>query len=390
MPRRFERPLLPSHFYVWTEPPDSAGDEVLRFVSERRRVKLKGHSFREFEQRVIPLLDGRHTIEEIEQAVADVFAPADLAAGLDLLAEQKLLIDAAAESLPTGIAEPLAPQLAMLHELDQDPARVQERLLRSTVTLVGVGGVGAAAAAALGAARVGTIRCFDAEPVLTTDVYFSPIFSPAAIGSSRAETVAGHVRERVPEVRVTAHPDKLETEEQIRAAIEGSDLVISTLDPAQSALVYRLNRACLAAGIRWISAALSGSEIVIGPTVLPFETACYLCYKMRAVSCAGNPEEGFAFEQYLDRRKHDDSGRRENLVFGAGIAANLLATEAFKLIAGLRPIATLGRIVIIDLLTLNATHHVILRKPWCPACFRADDAASGGAGSSADGGHGGP
>src|ERR1043166_8357087 len=73
MPHSFQRPRLPRHFYVWSEPPDSDGDEVLNFVSDRRRIKLKGHSFREFEQRVIPLLDGRHTVAEIEQQVADAF-----------------------------------------------------------------------------------------------------------------------------------------------------------------------------------------------------------------------------------------------------------------------------------------------------------------------------
>ena len=35
-------------------------DEVLHFVSPQRRVKLKGHSFREFVQNVVPLLDGTH------------------------------------------------------------------------------------------------------------------------------------------------------------------------------------------------------------------------------------------------------------------------------------------------------------------------------------------
>ena len=55
---RYQRPRLPSYFYVLSEPPDSRGEEVLRFVSERRRIKLKGHSFREF-QRVRHTAAGR-------------------------------------------------------------------------------------------------------------------------------------------------------------------------------------------------------------------------------------------------------------------------------------------------------------------------------------------
>jgi citronellol/citronellal dehydrogenase len=53
---------------VWFDPPDEDGDEVLHIVSERRSLKLKGRSFREFHQRVIPMLNGKHSVEEIEAA----------------------------------------------------------------------------------------------------------------------------------------------------------------------------------------------------------------------------------------------------------------------------------------------------------------------------------
>ena len=76
MPTSLQNPLLPTHYSVWFDPPDEEGDEVLHFVSERRSLKLKGRSFREFHQRVIPLLNGEHSLEEIESATADIF-PAD-------------------------------------------------------------------------------------------------------------------------------------------------------------------------------------------------------------------------------------------------------------------------------------------------------------------------
>jgi adenylyltransferase/sulfurtransferase len=71
----FERPRILSNYQVWCEPPDEAGDEVLRFVSGMRSLKLKGHSFREFTRRVVPLLDGKHTWGEIQEQAAGVFWP---------------------------------------------------------------------------------------------------------------------------------------------------------------------------------------------------------------------------------------------------------------------------------------------------------------------------
>ena len=53
MPTSLQNPLLPTHYFVWFDPPDEAGDEALHFVSERQSLKLKGRAFREFHQRVI-------------------------------------------------------------------------------------------------------------------------------------------------------------------------------------------------------------------------------------------------------------------------------------------------------------------------------------------------
>ena len=90
---------------------------------------------------------------------------------------------------------------------------------------------------------------------------------------------------------------------------------------------------------------------------------------MRVVACAGNPEEAFAYERYLDRRRSDDSGRRENLVFSAGIAGNLLASEVVKELTGLGEPSLVGRVLTLQLTDLSVARHTVLRKPGCPACM---------------------
>jgi bacteriocin biosynthesis cyclodehydratase domain-containing protein len=369
---KFNRPRLPTHYYIRFEPPDRSGDEVLHFASARRRIKLKGHSFREFQQLVIPLLDGRHTVPEIEARVAEVFAPRDLEAGLQLLANHNLLQDAGAEGIADETVTRLAPQLNFFHELDMNAEEIQARLMRSTVTVLGMGGSGAGVVQALAAAGVGHLRCVDALPVSRTDTYLSPMFCLADAGELRTAAVARKIAESAPGVEVTTHTQVPEKDDDVLALIDGSDFVINCLDQGQSSLIYKLNRACLKANIRWTSCAPAGTEVVIGPTVVPFETACYLCYKMRTVACAGNPEDEFAFESFLDRRKQDDSARRENLVFGVGLAANLLSLEAVKVLSGNLSPSAKGKIVVFDLLSLESSKHVVLRKPWCPACFKSE------------------
>jgi molybdopterin-synthase adenylyltransferase len=369
---------LPTHYSVWFEPPDESGDEVLHIVSARRSLKLKGHSFREFHRRVLPLLDGRHSLEAIEQETADLFRPEDLSAALAMLSEQGVLVEGDEAELGVDPSARIATQLNFFHELKQSAADAQQRLAAATVAVFGLGGAGAATVLALGAAGVGTLRCIDALPIAKTDVYLSPFFTLDEVGRGRAISVAARVRASAPEVRVVCIDQPVESEDDVRSAISGAGFVVCCLDQAQSNLAYKLNRVCLADGLRWISCSLDGTEVTVGPAIHPGQSACYLCYQMRLVACAGNPEDSFAFQKYLDRRKSDDSGRRENLVFGAGLAANLLGVEVLKELTELAEPSLVGRILTVGLTDLSIQKHAVLRKPWCPACFPKAESDHGG------------
>jgi molybdopterin-synthase adenylyltransferase len=365
---KLKKPQLPSHYYVRFEPPDRSGDEQLHFTSERRKITLKGHAFREFQQRVIPLLDGTHTWEKIQDQVSDIFAPENLQKGLELLAENHLLRDASESGTPAGAATTLEPQLNFWHEMNMDAQETQQRLAGSTVTIIGLGGAGASAASSLGAASVGALRCIDPLPVSSTDPYLSSAYSLQDLGTFRAEVVRDKIAGLNSAVRVDARLDALDSDEEVLSAIQGSSFVLCCVDPGYGSIIYKLNRACLKARIPWTSCFVSGFEGVLGPTVHPYETPCYLCYKMRSVACAENPEDEFAFQRFLDRRKHDDSGRRENLVFGVGMMGNLAGLEVMKALTAFQPPSSEGRIVVVDFLDVTSKKHLVLRKPWCPAC----------------------
>jgi bacteriocin biosynthesis cyclodehydratase domain-containing protein len=361
------KPKLPSHYLLRFEPPGSDGDETLVITSERRRIKLKGHSFREFVNEVVPLLDGQRTTEQIQDLVADIFAPDDLAAALNMLAAEGFLEDQG-RGAPVAPDLPIHHQLNFFHEVGIDPQLAQERLRSATVSVFGAGPVGAAVVMALAAAGVGQVRCADSDVVLPSDPMLNPQFRLTDIGRPRAEVICGMAASLETGLRATPHTAHFESDDDVRRVIDGSDFVVGCVDQSQSNVLYRLNRACLAAGIRSTTGSASAFEGVVGPTVTPFETACYLCYRMRAVACAENPEEEFAHLRFLDRRKQDDSPLRENLVFAPAIVGNLVALEAFRVILGL-PATASGRVVIFDFLESTSQKHVVLRKPWCPACF---------------------
>jgi adenylyltransferase/sulfurtransferase len=369
----FRKPLLPSHYSIWFEPPDESGDEILRIVSARRSLKLKGHSFREFHKRVVPLLDGRHTMEEIERSAADVFAAADLREALDMLGRQGILVEGDGLDLPEDTAARLTPQLNYLHEMTEGGRSLQSRLAGGTVAVLGLGGAGAATALGLAAAGVGKLLLVDPAPLAPSDLYHAPFFGADDVGRARADALADRVRASAPHVVAQPFRDAAESEDDVRRSIAGAGFVVCCLGPGQLNLTLKLNKVCVEDQVPWITCSFDGGEVVVGPAFHPGVGACYMCYRMRAVACAGNPEEAFAFERYLDRRKADDSAVRESLVFATNLAASLLGVETLKELTGFAEPSLVGRLLTIDLHDLRVQRHAVLRKPWCPVCFERGD-----------------
>ncbi len=251
----FGKPRLPSNYYVWFEPPDDSGDEVLHFVSGRRRLKVKGHSFREFVKRVAPLLDGNNLWSEIQEQVADIFRPEDLAECLDLLARQNILEDAA-EDPAGGIPGRLEPQLNLFRELGNSAGGVQKKLAAATVSVVGLGGCGPAAAMSLAAAGVGTLNLTDPLPVRETDVYFTPALPLASVGAGRAAAVGAIIAGAAPQVAVRTCDSGLDNEAGLSRAVENSSFVVCCLDAGQANLIFKLNRVCLELALPWTNCAM--------------------------------------------------------------------------------------------------------------------------------------
>ena len=276
-------------------------------------------------------------------------------------------------SLPGETQARLGPELSYLREVSRDPSSLVDRLAAAQVTVVGLGAVGAVAAMALAAAGIGRVRCVDSSAVSAADPYLAQIFESDDVGRSRAATTREKIRGVNRSTSVEVVDDQMQSEAELEASIEGSSFVLGCLDPGLAAMTRKLNRACLAQRIAWSSAIVSAYEGVVGPTVVPYETACFQCYELRAISCTDDPSETVAALRHREERNTDESPHRENLAFGAGIVGQLLALEAFKALIGLTP-PTAGRIVTVDFWSLALTHHVVLRKPWCPACFPSAEA----------------
>jgi adenylyltransferase/sulfurtransferase len=366
MPLR--KPLLPECFLHWIDLPDSGGEDVLRIASWRRNLTLKGKAFGEFQTKVMPLLTGKNTVEDICQQVAHVFGKDEVVAALDMLASQGIVIEGA--GLQAEVAHPeRVPQLGWLTENAPEGRAAQRRLDEAHVVIFGAGAHGAVVARSLAAAGIGRLTIVDPATVAPADQYFSGQFPPDQIGKNRAEVLVASLAPMAKGTDLAAHATNVTDPEAVAALIGDASLVLCCVESGEAGIAYAINIACRTLGISWIAASIEGGELVIGPGFFHSKNGpCYLCWRMREMAAAANPQTRFALETHLNQLGRDLSGRRENLAASADIVGGMLGAEALAVLSGASAPNLEARFVVITLPGLRCEKHSVLQKPGCPVC----------------------
>ena len=118
---------------------------------------------------------------------------------------------------------------------------------------------------------------------------------------------------------------------------------------------------------------VSAVEAVVGPTVIPGETGCFMCFRMRHLATSEAFGEIMAHERHLDARK-DPRFERGAFPGLQAMAAGATVAEATRLLfAPLNPWLA-NAILRIDALTMKFERHEVLRQPDCPHCWGIDQA----------------
>jgi adenylyltransferase/sulfurtransferase len=118
----------------------------------------------------------------------------------------------------------------------------QLRLKRSSVLVVGLGGLGIPAAVYLASAGVGRVGIADSDLVELSNLQRQFIFSEADLGRRKVDAAEEKLKLINPEIRVTPHPVRLDSGNAMEV-IREYDLVIDATDNLPSR--YLINDACV-------------------------------------------------------------------------------------------------------------------------------------------------
>ncbi|MFM2129969.1 MAG: molybdopterin-synthase adenylyltransferase MoeB [Pseudomonadota bacterium] len=222
----------------------------------------------------------------------------------------------------------------------------QEKLLKSSVLVVGAGGLGSPLLMYLAAAGVGRIGVVDDDAVDLSNLQRQVIHTTDRIGRPKVESADEALRAINPEVKVETHATRL-APANVAGLVAGYDIVADGSD--NFATRFLLNDACYFARKPLVSAALLRFEGQLA-TFRAWEEdkPCYRCI------FPAPPPEGLI------------PTCAEGGVLGAvaGVVGCLQATEVIKEITGLGE-SLAGSLVVLDL--LGATFRRIKARPD-PAC----------------------
>lgn len=223
----------------------------------------------------------------------------------------------------------------------------QKKLRRSSVLLIGAGGLGSPAALYLAAAGVGRIGLVDHDDVELSNLQRQILHDTASIGDSKLESARRRLEGVNPNVTIETFETRLDSSNALEI-MAGWDIVVDGSDNFPTR--YLVNDACILLGIPFAYGAIlrfEGQASLFGAPDGP----CYRCLFREP------PPPGLV------------PGCAEAGVLGVlpGIVGAIQATEAIKWLLGTGETLA-GRLLLIDALRMEFRSLNISPDPDCPAC----------------------
>jgi molybdopterin-synthase adenylyltransferase len=226
----------------------------------------------------------------------------------------------------------------------------QERLLAAHALVIGAGGLGSPAALYLASAGIGTLTLADGDTVDLTNLQRQILHTTASIGRPKAASGRDTLAQLNPEARVVALEERL-APGRLDELVAQADVVLDCSD--NFATRHAANRAC----VRHRKPLVSGAGVRFDGQVSVFDlrrdaSPCYNCLF---------PEDAPAEEE-----RCAVLGVFAPLV---GIIGATQAAEALKLVSGAGE-ALVGRLLLLDALTMEWRSIRLQRDPACAVCSR--------------------
>ena len=344
------RPLLKRNYNVVMMP-----QGYMQLRSEENIFLLKGASVSDIVEKLLPLLNGKNTVDEIAEAFSE-FSRETIEHVIEKLQDHYVIEDGddlEKTGLSREIIEDYSPQIDYLslfsERIIHDGTRVNkyelfETLHSKTCLVIGSGKVARSVVKELAENGVGTIiLCADEDGGAMDAKKLSESFSHISFQKGSMDQIAKG---------------------------GGIDMVVLAEDVTTDAKSRQVNKLCVDSNIPWIGLNMGETRFEVGPLVVPHETACYVCYMNRLNGNKSHLDEDMTYSNF----KNLESDKVTMFTYDTMIrvAAGILVWEVVKYLSKVFSCVTTGRVIHFNILNLEMKSHTILKMPKCKVCSKVE------------------
>ena len=204
-------------------------------------------------------------------------------------------------------------------------------------------------------------------PVEPNHIKLNDLYSPGDEGKTRESVIAGHYTNT--EYQVSAFGKEM-IKENVYEFVHNCDFIVCCFDKGFVAANYWANEACAEYEKPIIFSEIKTNISRIGPLVIPGQTACYMCYKMRSFAAMDDFDNVMSFEEYYNKRKKPDLAGHSILPGAINYNASILFNELIKFVFSINSPTLASRILDFNFFELKSDTNMILQNPDCKVCSK--------------------
>lgn len=326
--------------------------------------QLHGQDVSDFVTNICPLLQGQFTRDEL-CAQLPGYADASIIAVLDLLKKHGL-IEETDDS--RGFMPPWLPHERFLNAWQHTEKKSTRDLNASHLLVIGLEPWSVKMVDELANAGIGHIHLLDNELLSKDDVLCHRPLGQENIGRPRSEVLRAQLAEHTPWCRVTTGRMELDRDRQLAVSDEQSwDLVIVTLSKEAQFWLRKASDYIDAGEHQALFGSLDGLESWVGPWVIPGQTSCWNCLRLRRLGTAHQPQIAHELDK-VATGSQQTSRSRTLLSPMAVMVGQQLSMEVLKLLLRYSPSNLASQVLVQNLVTGQSDHHMVIPMPWCEVC----------------------
>jgi molybdopterin/thiamine biosynthesis adenylyltransferase len=319
----------------------------------------------------VGLMNGSRTIEEIASSLDQIGHPveeAEVGRLIETLVAAGVVADADAfvmDGLRDDEVQRYSRNLNGWSALSTDGrtgADLQKALAHGHVLMLGVGGLGSCAAQALAMAGCGTLTLVDFDTVELGNLN-RQLYSTGDIGTLKTEVTKRRLEATNPDVKVATMPIRLTGRDHMRSILDQvePDIAVVAIDRPTIAADRWVNDACFEKGVPLVCNSVSAGTGMLW-TKVPGQTGCFACDELWAKT---KMPDHYEIRRY--REQNDLIPATSAFSYGAMVIGGMIASDVIRHLVKW-PMASAGRLVVLDFKTLTTNVSAKPAHPECPVC----------------------